>query len=358
MINRIQRITALWVAVILIIAAAGIYFMRSFHGDPTQDGNNKKLLEENAAALFSPRASGQSLPGSSSPTAESRMAGSQDGDALNLLEEWLQSIGKNDGNNGAINIYIVIPSLRNNPNGNTAFYQRVRQVLERSSIDNAKKQELIMALDRAATPAAARLLAELSQLNLPTGLRQSVLGALANIGEYYWDKQSLATVIPTLQQLWLQSEDPELLRSVATALAKIGDAASINVLLQIVLSDTKSMNDIEHSNDPRTLAAWFALQRLQNPDAVPVLQKNLQSSVNLFEASISANLLAGMGSNDAVQALLSWAEGAGDKYAPVVRNAFARIGIEDSRQYIRSVLDQNPVFKSNLVRSAIIATLK
>lgn len=284
--------------------------------------------------------------------------GPQSSDAAVLLEEWLSSPAKSDGTGTAEIFGAIIQSLRNYPNGNAAFYQRVKQLLEDRALDLGRKQELISMLDRAATPAAFELLAALAQHNLPADLKRAVLNAISNAGEYYWDKQASLQIAPMLQQMWLQSNDVDLLRSVAAALAKIGDAASVNTLMQVAMRNSSSVTDIEGSSDPRASAAWMALQRLRDPEVVPVILEQLRSSTNTLEMSLSADLLASMGTVEGTQALLSWAQGAGDNYVPIVREAVARIGTYDCIQYLKSALAQNPGFNSGLIKAAFLSKVK
>jgi len=133
--------------------------------------------------------------------------------------------------------------------------------------------------------------------------------------------------LPLFSSSGLNSDDPEALRAAAAALAKVGDAASINVLMDAVLSKSNSLADVENSSDARISAAWSALRSLYNPEVVPTLQSRLESGASSLEVSMAASLLAGWGTvetPEARQALLSWAKGAGDELAPIARHAFAK----------------------------------
>jgi hypothetical protein len=277
------------------------------------------------------------------------------GEAVILLQEWMKSINDPNGASDPNILQAIITNLRDYPNSNEAFYQSVRAILLNPSIDMGKKQSLIVALDRAATPATFQLLADLAQQHLPEDLRRAVLNKLSNIGEYYWDSPSVAQVVPELKQLWSQSRDTDVLNSVATALAKTGDAA---FLIDAALSNNHSLADIERSNDPHTAAAWAALQQFHNPDAVPVLRDVLQSATDRLEISLSANLLARMGTIEATQALLTWAQSLGDNYAPIAKDAFSRVSTFDTLQYLNNALSQNPSFQSNIVKSAVLSGIK
>jgi hypothetical protein len=282
------------------------------------------------------------------------VASSLSGDAVVLLEDWLQALAKT-GLSNPDSIQRIAVRLRSNPNGNAAFYGRVRQIMADPSLGPDRKLELIIALDRAATPAALGFLIELEKYNLPESLRQSVLNAIASAGEYYWDQKSLDQAIPLLQQAWNQSADPDALRSIAKAMSR--DVTGIEFLIETILSKTNSPEDPQQSSNPWVSSASTALQNLQDPGFVPVLQRRLQSSKSLQEASLYATTLAGMPLNEAAEALLSWARGAGDGFAPVARDAFSKIGPFGNLQDIISAVSQDPSFKSNLVKAAILTAL-
>jgi hypothetical protein len=285
----------------------------------------------------------------------------ESGDAVGWLQNWQDSIKKNDPSIVRGSPLEVAQSLRNNVGSNEPFYANIRQILMDPSIDDVKKRELIFTLDRTATLASFQFLTELSRMNLSPSLKEAVLKAIANTGSYHWDKETIAQVSPALRQFWLQSEDPEILRSVAVAMAKIGDSLSVNALIDAVLSNSKSIADIEHSNNARVSAAWSALESLSSPEIVPTLQQKLLSNANTLEVSVSANLLAKMGdagNMEARQALISWAQGVGDQYASIVQDAFSKLGTLDCKQYIEAALAQNLGFKSSTVKSVILSTLK
>lgn len=338
---------------LLVLAASGVYLL--INTDPNDASPGAPQQQSAPAAIED-----QNTPGTIAPSAtgQGQFAGLEASDAVTQLEEWLRLAS---GTGGPLNqdlIRAMMRSLQKNAGENRALYLRLRHLLEDDSIDVGRKQEFIAALDRAANPLAVQMLAELARQNLPPVLKQMIINALSNVGEYYWDSASLAEAVLTIKALWLQSQDPELLGSMASALVKAGDATSIGLLFESLLSESKTVSNIEHSRDPRVSAAWKALNSLLKPEAVPVLQDILQSSTNGLEVSIAANLLAGMGSVEAVSALLSWAQRADDASASIVREAFARIGTYDSLQYLNSFLAQNPSFKSKQVQSAITSVLK
>jgi HEAT repeat protein len=351
--NVIQRRVAFLVSLVVVLGIISFYWTRG-HGpfwklSPAHNEQFPNRAASNGTEGVSAAPSTRLLGSSNIPQA---------GDALLALEEWLRLISSKDGSSISDRMRAIMQSLQSNPNGNAEFYERARQVLMDQSLDIGRKLELVRALDRAATPSAFQLLADLAKQDLPASLKISVFEAIGHVGDYYWDKQSLAQVSPLLEQLWQQSEDPELLRTAATAMARVGDLTSINDLIEAVLADNRSLAEIEQSVNPRVSAAWSALRSLQKPEIVPILRRELQSNGSLFEKSIYATLLAEMGSIEATQALLYWAQSAGNQCAPIVRDAFLKIGTFDCLQYLNAAMAQNPSFKSASVRDAVLSALK
>ncbi len=358
MIKPNRNSVVLFAGLILMIAATSAYWL--YHSSPAPNqittGENTSLPSNAASPSDRVQGSGNIYPAIGIP-----QIGSRSGNAVSWLQAWLDSSNPNAPSNINLSIQDVIQSLRNDPGGAEAFYDRVRQILDDESIDVARKREIIFALDRAATPAAFQMLVDLSRLNLPEAIKEAVVSAIGHIGDYYWDKQSLAQAIPMLLNLWFQSQDPAVLRSLAASMAKAADPAGINVLMDTVLNNSGSMAEIESSTDARVSAAWSALHTLYQPEVVPALQQRLQSNTNLLEASVSASLLAEIGdkgNTEARRALVLWAQGAGDQLAPIVREAFLKFGTLDSQQYLKAVMAQNPTFKSSLVKSTILSILR
>jgi hypothetical protein len=358
----IQRRIILFGGLLLVIAILGVFFYKNDTVDrnPLRGGTSTPLQNDANTGLGRDASGGGIATGDHNlqPLSGSGMPVSQTGEAVALLEEWLTAISRGNSSSAADLAQAMIEFLHSNPEGNRAFYQRARQVLDDGSIDVTSKAALLWVLDRAATPAAIKMLAEWYKPDLPAELKSSVYRAIANIGQYYWKKESLPIAIPILEQLWMQSNDPNILSAVATALSNVGISESIDVLMTTLLNDGITASDIEKSSDPRVSAAWRSLQVLQNPNVISIFQQRLQESTNRLETSVYAGLLAGMGQTDATQALLSWARGAGDQQAPIAEYAFGKITSFECLQSINSALAQNTVFKSSLVKEAVLSTLE
>jgi len=291
--------------------------------------------------------------------AQEGIRGSRARNPVDLFEEWMASLSRKDATDSGAIAQALGELLRGNPHGNDEFYRRVRRVFFDSSTSPRTRQELVRLLDRAATPAAAQFLLELAQQDLPPSLRQTLLSALSSIGDYYWDKGFRSELTPMLLEAWLQAQDPPLLEALAAAMAKTAVPEGINQLLDTVLARGKTLLEIQRSRDPRVSAAWSALESLQNPDVIPILASHLpQDAAGTTEAVICAGLLASMGRIEATEALLSWARGAGDSCASLIRDVFAKIQTFEALEFLRAAMAQNQSFKSGYVRQAILSALK
>ncbi len=100
----------------------------------------------------------------------------------------------------------------------------------------------------------------------------------------------------------------------------------------------------------------MALQRLNNPDVVPVIEARLSASTDSAETAICAKILASMGQGEAIQYLLSWVQRAGDAYAPLIPGIFAGLS-PAGRDYLNAAMAQNVAFNSNQVKLAVLAAL-
>jgi hypothetical protein len=278
----------------------------------------------------------------------------QPGNAVGLLEDLLKAISNGSGTNEILQA--IQQDLHNNTKSNSPFYERIQPILDDPSIAFNWKQQLIIAIDRAGTPVGIQFMVDFLKGDISPTLEQFALNAIANVGENYWTKQNIEDVNPILQQLWSQSTDPYLLRAVSTGMTRIGETSSLSVLLDSALKYAKSPD--EHSDNPHAIAAHSSLQSVQNTALIPLLQERLQHGLDSSESSFCVHLLAGMDQAEAMQAMLAWAQGVDDKYAPLAGEAFARINNAQNLQLINSALARNPRFRSNMVRIAVLTAEK
>ncbi len=97
------------------------------------------------------------------------------------MEDWLASLSGKGTATGASNPMAVAELLHNSPRGQEWFYQRARQLLDDHSLSTPAKLQLINVLNRAATPSAVALLADMCRTDLPEDLKQAVRLALSQV---------------------------------------------------------------------------------------------------------------------------------------------------------------------------------
>jgi hypothetical protein len=346
-----QRKIALFGALVLALVAAGAYLLRDFNfgWNPFQKRQDA-ARKENDVTGANQGASGAGMAPVSSP----RISDSR---AKKVLEDWLASLSDDAATPQPSNLEELTAILHNARRGDEWFYQRARQMLTDPSLSSSSKLQLIFTLNRAATPSAVQLFADLCRLDLAEDLKQAITLALSQVGEYYWDKESIPEAAPQIFKLWRETKDPQLLNALANAMGKMGNADGINYLLDAALSQGATLAEIQKSTDPQAAAALSTLQRLNNPDAVPAIEARLSASANSAETVICAKILASVGQGEAIRYLLSWAQNAGDAYAAFIPDIFAGIS-PVARDYFSAAIAQNIVFHSNQVKQALLTSLR
>lgn len=279
-------------------------------------------------------------------------------DAGRLFEDWLAATLKRDGMNSEKTGRLLSEVLHRYSIANQAIFKRILQTLNDPSIDSITKFAILEIIKRAATPSSLRFLLDISKLNLPSDIKQSVLNAISQTGDYYWDKQSYPEIAPMLLQSWMQAQDTAELGALSGAIARVGDVTGINQMLDAVLKKGATLEEIRGSEDARAIAALNALSMVHNPDIIPSISQRLTSEgISSAEASICARLLASTQSVDAARCLLEWAQNADDSYTVTIRETFAGIWDSRSLEYISLTMPAMN-FKSASVQAAILSALK
>lgn len=153
-----------------------------------------------------------------------------------------------------------------------------------------------------------------------------------------------------LERVWNESSDAPLLDSVAMAMAQVGSASSIELLLTAALRQ-------DGANAIRQRAALFALHAatILNPDAVPPLAERLSSQAPTNATSkFSSGVLSRMTIPAATQALVGWLQSADATAATLVR---AIVLPTENPKLWEAGLVPSVQFTSEQVRDSIRTTL-
>lgn len=258
----------------------------------------------------------------------------------------------------------LIERLRQGDSG--GVYEKAREWLPQAAAPLSERARLAVLLGEAETPQAVQtLLAQLREGGDPA-LRNAVLSVIARLGDSRWGERFHEELSPSLRNAWRGADnDPALLSALASALAKIGAPGDVALLLQAVeesglLPETLFAAKTPLSEiDARSRAAFYALDELRNPDAVPVLAAQLQRSTPgaaLFQASGGA--LAAMGLAQAAEALVQWAQQAPDEARPQAEQWFGQVRDEASLRAWRQALSQRHAFRSGAVFDGVRGVLE
>ncbi|MDM7997501.1 MAG: hypothetical protein QUT30_17660 [Acidobacteriota bacterium] len=288
-------------------------------------------------------------PGASQPQMEPR-------EALEAFQEWLAAIAKKDGTRAGEIAQALSRLLHKESRSNAEIYLRIRQMLGDSSVSMDAKMELIQILSRAATPQAVALFLEMTKANLPENLKQWIINALSETGEYWWDKASYPEITSMLLQAWGDARNPELLRALTTAIARVGDLRGINQLFDAILGQGQTLAQIQQSRDARVQAALSALANVRNPDLVSAIAGRLTAGNSEAEEAVCAGILASIQNVEATRALLEWAQNADSSSTALIHNAFSRIWDSDCLAYLTSTVPLTR-FRSGQVQSAVLESI-
>jgi hypothetical protein len=158
---------------------------------------------------------------------------------------------------------------------------------------------------------------------------------------------------PALEKIWRQSSDQRLLFSVAEAMAKIGGASSVELLLSAALSENGT-------SDAQKGAAQSALPDIYKRTAVPALAARLSGLSPASENSqLAAPLLVRIGDTTGAKAVVTWLQGTVEDATPLIRERL----LKETRTPAMLVaweaaLDHAVTFRNERNREAIRAGLE
>lgn len=250
----------------------------------------------------------------------------------------------------------LIDILHNDRDGTLDFYIEARRILTNPGIDASEKQELIHVLNRAATPEAIRLIAELIQEGAPDELKLDLYEAISMVGEYFWDREDVYQTSDSILMLLSDVQDQNLLNALTRALGNIGDETSLNILFDTAFSQEGNLETLRNSNDPAVTAALAALQRIHNPDSAPIITDRLTDSTNSAEIALCAGILDSIQEPVGTQYLLSWAQNADYFDASLILDVFWQVS-PPGLDYLRTINVRNLDFRSDDVKNSVLAAL-
>jgi hypothetical protein len=275
---------------------------------------------------------------------------------IQLWQRWETLLSRSEYQQIPIVGALLAENLRRRPD--EAIYRDIAELLNRSELSIEQKSILIDLLGEIATPAALAQLIGLAREGADSPLYIPALNVISRIGDNRWDGRFHEELAADLDAVWtnLDIDDQAFLAAVAKTMAAIGAPASLDLLLRAV-ADPGQDKDAKDKNRLKQTIAFAALPKVRNPAATDALKTwLLQEPLGTAAFEASGLALANVGSPDATQTLLEWAETAPPDGARRVADWLARIHDTASLELLAASRD-SIAFDSDEVKAAFVATL-
>ncbi|MEZ5324995.1 MAG: hypothetical protein R3F19_08020 [Verrucomicrobiales bacterium] len=150
-----------------------------------------------------------------------------------------------------------------------------------------------------------------------------------------------------IEPLWRESQEADVLKAVAMAMAGEAAPSSVELLLDAAAAP-------EGQDDMRRSAASRALPRIYRADAVPPLASALEKSAPGSRLNtIALYTISQIGDESAAQAVIGWFQGADSSAAPLVATWLGRATALSHQKAAQSALNPSVPFRSEENREAI-----
>jgi hypothetical protein len=230
---------------------------------------------------------------------------------------------------------------------NGEVYEQLGALLEGTALSLTAKLEIASMLGSVQTPQSVRILLGEYQKAADSNLRESLGNAIARTGENRWEGQIHEDLSPPLEAAWpLAKDDPKLAQALADGLAKVGTQNGVQLLVGEVLRSAQTLEGLSDLKDVQGQAAFLALEKVRNPNAIAVLSAGLtKPDSSDLQRYVCGTSLAAMGKADATQALLRWAATAPDQEAVWAERWFGRMRDTGSFQLVATALSETSAIK-------------
>lgn len=243
-------------------------------------------------------------------------------------------------------------------NANAAVYQELAGLLRNDALPLSAKMEIASMLGSVQTPQSVQILLVEYQQATDASLRESLGNAIARTGDNLWAQRVREDLSPPLEGAWLLAKgDPNFAQAIANGLAKVGTAAGVQLLVNEVLRSSQTVEGLSDLNDAQGQAAYLALEKVRNTNAVIVLAAGLlDGNSSEVQRYISGMALAAMGKVEATQVLLRWAATASDQEAVWAELWFGKLRDTASFNLVAAALSQtNSInFTSAAIKNAVV----
>lgn len=291
---------------------------------------------------------------------EQRLQKESTGELLSRLETlWRQteSSSRPSEEKALSKIALTLALHSGDENFNASAFQKLSALLRDNALPITAKMEIAAILGSVQTPQSVQLLLTEYQQSNDNELRESLAKQIERTGDNLWGGPFHDDLSAPLETAWPRAkDDPTLANSAAVGLAKVGAASGVQLLVDDVLRTGQTVQGLNDIKDAQGEAAFLALVKIRNPNAIPILSAGLlnanSSEVNQYVCGLS---LASMGRGEATQVLLQWAVTATDEDVAWAEQWFGKLRDTASFDMIAAALNQTTgvAFNSAKIRNAV-----
>jgi len=265
-----------------------------------------------------------------------------------IMRAWLEAGRANDAiKQSAISTTLAAAMREKTPSPESL--QELRQFVFNASNLRPHRSMLLGALGFARTKEAVVILLDAASALHERDIQLVAIRAVHNVGGLWGDGTFHEELSPSLERAWREAQDPDLLVSVANALAEIGAASGIDLLLA-------AMSATQNTDDYRARVAQGALATatILNPNAVRTFASVLKSDLSTNpRTSVAVGALSRIGSAAAGAVLSQWIKSADAGAAPLIQRHVAAVHSEAMIRMWESVLSPSERFKAESNREAV-----
>lgn len=240
---------------------------------------------------------------------------------------------------------LLAERLRQQPD--PEVYRNISDWLAKPTVSMEIKSILLDLLSEIATPDSLTQLLYLAEQGMDSPLYILVLQAISRIGDNRWDGRFHTELSQALEAAWSNPEnnDQAFLSAVGKAIAAVGSPEGINQLLLTVSGNNKDQ-EREETNRTKQAVAFEVIPEVRNPDAVDVLSTWFeQEPLGTPAFEVSGSALAEIGSPEATQKIIDWAQEAPAEGARNLEDWLSKIDDAESLGSVSAAQDlevQNP----------------
>ena len=224
------------------------------------------------------------------------------------------------------------------------FMEQMYGFVTNRANSNFERHLLIGALEAAGTKESVDLLLRVAN----TAPEKEIRGAAAALSGVASSSMRPSELSPMLERTWQETSNPTLLRSTATAMARIGTPSGIELLLSAALAT-------DDRDKARQQAAYYALQETYQSNAVsPLAARLTNQSPTSPEVQLVAPILARITDPSASNAVVGWLQGRSENAAPLIHDYIRQRMLGDPfTSAWATALDPAVPFKNEENRKAI-----